>query len=36
MMNENFNIDTLPITDEIKGHFSEVINLLEKTPAVRA
>lgn len=28
MMNENFNIDTLPITDEIKGHFSEVINLL--------
>lgn len=27
-MNENFNIDTLPITDEIKGHFSEVINLL--------
>lgn len=28
MMNENFNIDTLPITDEIKIHFSEVINLL--------
>lgn len=28
MMNENFNIDTLPITDEIKVHFSEVINLL--------
>ena len=27
-MNENFNIDTLPITEEIKGHFSEVINLL--------
>ena len=28
MMNENFNLDTLPITEEIKGHFSEVINLL--------
>ena len=28
MMNDNFNIDTLPITEEIKGHFSEVINLL--------
>ncbi|MGB1972152.1 MAG: GTP cyclohydrolase I FolE [Flavobacteriaceae bacterium] len=28
MMNENFNIDTLPITEEIKTHFSEVINLL--------
>ncbi len=27
-MNDNFNIDTLPITEEIKGHFSEVINLL--------
>ncbi len=27
-MNENFNIDTLPITEEIKEHFSEVINLL--------
>ena len=27
-MNENFNLDTLPITDEIKGHFAEVINLL--------
>lgn len=27
-MNENFNLDTLPITEEIKGHFSEVINLL--------
>lgn len=28
MMNDNFNIDTLPITEEIKSHFSEVINLL--------
>lgn len=28
MMNENFNLDTLPITEEIKTHFSEVINLL--------
>ena len=28
MMNENFNLDTLPITEEIKGHFSEVITLL--------
>ena len=28
MMNDSFNIDTLPITEEIKGHFSEVINLL--------
>ena len=28
MINDNFNIDTLPITEEIKGHFSEVINLL--------
>ena len=28
MINYNFNIDTLPITEEIKGHFSEVINLL--------
>ena len=28
MMNENFNLDTLPITEEIKSHFSEVINLL--------
>ena len=28
MMNDNFNLDTLPITEEIKGHFSEVINLL--------
>ena len=28
MMNENFNLDTLPITEEIKEHFSEVINLL--------
>ena len=28
MMNDNFNIDTLPITEEIKCHFSEVINLL--------
>ena len=28
MMNDNFNIDTLPITEEIKGHFSEMINLL--------
>lgn len=28
MMNDNFNIDTLPITEEIKDHFSEVINLL--------
>jgi len=28
MMNDNFHIDTLPITEEIKGHFSEVINLL--------
>ena len=27
-MNENFNLDTLPITEEIKGHFVEVINLL--------
>ena len=27
-MNDSFNIDTLPITEEIKGHFSEVINLL--------
>lgn len=27
-MNENFNLDTLPITEEIKGHFSEVITLL--------
>ena len=28
MMNDSFNIDTLPITEEIKGHFSELINLL--------
>lgn len=28
MINENFNIKTLPITDEIKKHFSEVIDLL--------
>ena len=28
MINENFNLDTLPITEEIKGHFSEVISLL--------
>ena len=28
MIDDNFNIDTLPITEEIKGHFSEVINLL--------
>lgn len=28
MINENFNIETLPITDEIKKHFSEVIDLL--------
>ncbi|MGB1448364.1 MAG: GTP cyclohydrolase I FolE [Flavobacteriaceae bacterium] len=28
MMNDNFNLETLPITEEIKGHFSEVINLL--------
>ncbi len=27
-MNDNFNIDTLPITEEIKSHLSEVINLL--------
>ena len=27
-MNENFNLDTFPITEEIKGHFAEVINLL--------
>jgi len=28
MMNDNFNLDTLPITEEIKGHYSEVISLL--------
>ena len=28
MINENFNIEALPITDEIKKHFSEVIDLL--------
>lgn len=28
MMNDNFNLETLPITEEIKEHFSEVINLL--------
>lgn len=28
MMNDNFNLETLPITEEIKGHFSEVISLL--------
>ena len=27
-MNENFNIDTLPITDEIKRNFSKIIDLL--------
>ena len=27
-MNENFNLGTLPITEEIKEHFAEVINLL--------
>jgi len=27
-MNDNFNLDTLPITEEIKGHYSEVISLL--------
>ena len=40
-MNDNFNIDTLPITDEMKLNFSKIINLmgedtnregLEKTP----
>jgi GTP cyclohydrolase I len=40
-MNDNFNIDTLPITDEIKINFSKIIDLLgedtdreglEKTP----
>ena len=40
-MNDNFNIDTLPITDEIKFNFSKIIDLLgentereglEKTP----
>ena len=40
-MNDNFNIDTLPLTDEIKSNFSNIINLLgedtareglEKTP----
>ena len=27
-MNENFNLGTLPITEEIKEHYAEVINLL--------
>ena len=27
-MNENFNLGTLPITEEIKEHYTEVINLL--------
>lgn len=40
-MNDNFNIDTLPLTDEIKSNFANIINLLgedtareglEKTP----
>ena len=40
-MNDNFNLDTLPITDEMKLNFSKIINLvgedtkregLEKTP----
>lgn len=41
MMNDNFNIDTLPITEEIRVNFSKIIDLLgedkereglEKTP----
>ena len=27
-MNENFNIETLPITDQIKSYFEEIIDLL--------
>ena len=27
-MNENFNIETLPITDQIKSYFEEIIHLL--------
>ncbi|MEK9609227.1 MAG: GTP cyclohydrolase I FolE [Flavobacteriaceae bacterium] len=32
-MNESFNIDTLPITDEIKRNFSKIIDLLGEDTA---
>ena len=32
-MNESFNIDTLPITDEIKRNFSKIIDLLGEETA---
>lgn len=32
-MNESFNIDTLPITDEIKHNFSKIIDLLGEDTA---
>ena len=32
-MNENFNIETLPITEEIKTNYSEIINLVGEDPA---
>lgn len=28
MMNDNFNIETLPVTETMKGHYSEIIDLL--------
>ena len=28
MINENFNIETLPLTEELKENFTNVINLL--------
>ena len=35
-MNENFNIETLPITDQIKSYFEEIIDLLGENKTVRA
>ena len=32
-MNENFNIDTLPITEEIKSNYREIIDLVGEDPA---
>ena len=32
-MNENFNIETLPITEEIKTNYREIIDLVGEDPA---